>query len=72
MDGYRKKYIAVSREDYDLAEVVLDEFYNRGDIDRITVEYRPKSDPVLIGLECSTDDLIDIQTEMRAKGIVVV
>lgn len=72
MDGYRKRYIAINREDYDRAEAILDKFYNRGDIDRITVEYRPKCDPVLIGLECSTDDLIDIQTEMRAKGIVVV
>lgn len=72
MDGYRKKYIAVSREDFDRAEPILDKFYNRGDVDRITVEFRAKCDPVLIGLECSTDDLIDIQTEMRTQGIVVV
>ena len=72
MDGYRKQYIAVSREDYDQANVILDKFYSRGDIDSITVEFRAKSDPVLIGLECSTDDLNDIQKEMREKGIVVV
>lgn len=72
MDGYRKSYMAVSRKDYDQAEVILDKFYNRGDIDRISVEFRSKCDPVLIGLECSTDDLLDIQKEMREKGIVVV
>ena len=72
MDGYRKKYIAVSREDFGRAEPILDKFYDRGDIDSITVEYRAKCDPVLIGLECSTDDLIDIQIEMRKVGIIVV
>lgn len=72
MDGYRKKYMAIKKEDWDKAEPILDKFYNRGDIDRITVEFRAKSDPVLIGLECSTDDLLDIQKEMRENNIFVV
>ena len=71
MDGYRKKYMAVSREDFGRAEPILDEFYNRGDIDRITVEFRAKCDPVLIGLECSTDDLQDIKKAIREAGISV-
>ena len=72
MDGYSKRYMAVGREDFDRASDILDKFYCRGDIDSITVEFKAKSDPVLIGLECSTDDLLDIQMEMKANGIIVV
>lgn len=72
MGKFIKRYIAVSRKEYEEAHNILEQFYNRGDIDRITVEFRAKSDPVLIGLECSTDDLLAIQKEMRISGIVVV
>jgi hypothetical protein len=67
MDGYRKRYLAISRKDFDQAEPILDKFYNRGDIDRITVEFRAKCDPVLIGLECSTDDYLLIAEELGIK-----
>lgn len=64
MGKYRKLYLTVNKEDYEKAHDILEKFYNRGDIDSITIECQAKSEHVLIGVECSTDDYLLLAKEL--------
>lgn len=64
MGRYRKRYLAVDRKDYDRAHEILDDFYRRGDVDSLSVEFSRSCPLVLIGLECSTDDYLLIAKEL--------
>lgn len=69
MGRYCKRYLAVSREEYDRVHDILTKFFDRGDIDYITVEFRGHGDPILIGLENSTDDYSAIAKELGIKKL---
>ena len=64
MDRYRKRYLAVDRQDFDQAQEILDKYYDRGDIENVSVEFDRSCPLVLIGLECSTDDYLLIAKEL--------
>ena len=63
MDRYRRRYMVIDRKDIERAREVLTKYYDRGDIDRITIEMNYKCEQILIGLECSTDDYMTIAKE---------
>ena len=64
MGKYHKRYLSVTKEEYERAHDILDKFYDRGDIDSITVTVRAKDEDILIGLTCSTDDYSSIAKEL--------
>lgn len=68
MGKYCTYYLAVKRESYEQAQDILSKVYDRGDIDRISVEFRSGQSLVLIGLECSSDDYLFIEEELRRIG----
>ena len=64
MGKYCKRYLTVDKSDYDHANDILTKFYDRGDIDSITVESQVRGRYVLIGIECSSDDYLLIAKEL--------
>lgn len=72
MDGYRRHYLTINREDYERANTILEEYYYRGDIENITIETDIVRCTVKVGLQCSTDDLTSLENEFQKIGITVV
>lgn len=64
MGKYYKRYLTVDKNDYDHANDILTKFYDRGDIDSVTVESQACGQHILIGVECSTDDYLLIAKEL--------
>lgn len=71
MDRYRREYLTMSQHDFERAHDILDRYYNRGDIENISVENNVRDFTVTIGLECSTDDLLALKEEFKENGIIV-
>lgn len=65
MGKYYKRYLTVEKKDYDHAHDILTKFYDRGDVDAITVTDNPGDKCVLIGVECSSDDYLLIIEELE-------
>ena len=61
--------ITVPDEQFDSTHEIIDKFYERGDIERISVNHDVIDQTHQIWLECSTDDFEDIKKELRDKQI---
>lgn len=63
--------ITIYRDDHDTVDKVLQQFYERGDVDSVTVEdYRLNGRPaVRLWLECGQDDLIAVQNELAKRCV---
>ena len=69
--AYQKYVLAINKDEYDLANEVFTQFYERHDIDSITVEdhYFDGRWIVDVWVQCSTDDLMALKAELANRGI---
>lgn len=72
MDRYYRYYLTIGQEDYERAYNILEHYYYRGDVEHISVETKAHDRTVMIGLECSTDDLLSLKNDFKENGIVAV
>lgn len=63
--------IFIDYADYDTVDEILTQFYQRGDLDSVTVEtiYIADMRNVRMWLECGKDDLIAIQNELKNREV---
>lgn len=72
MSKNRKYCLSISGDDYNDAEAIIVRFYNRGDLDSVSVEHFAKDCKANVWVQCSTDDLEALKNELRENGIAVV
>lgn len=61
--------ITVTAEQFDSAHEIIDGFYERGDIERISVNQDVIDQTYQIWLECSTDDFESITQKLKDNQI---
>ena len=61
--------MAIRRSDYCKAERIVDDMYERGDIDSVHEDWCASNDEILIGVQCTSDDLLTMQRRFEEKGI---
>ena len=63
--------ITFYRDDYDVVDKILKQFYERGDVDSVTVEDYciDGRRAVRFWLECGQDDLMAVRDELTNHGV---
>ena len=61
--------ITVPAEQFDSAHEIIDKFYERGDIERISVNHDAMKQTYHIWMECSTEDFESIKKQLQDKQI---
>ena len=57
--------IVFNRNDYNIVDRILTQFYERGDIDSVTVDsVSPDGESIRVWIECSTDDFDAVRNEL--------
>lgn len=61
--------ITVPAEQFDSVHNIIDEFYERGEIERISVNHDAVDQTYQIWMECSTDDYESIKQKLQDNEI---
>lgn len=63
--------ITIDRDDQDAVDEILTQFYERGDIDSVTVEdqYIGGKRSLRLWIECGEDELMAVQNELTNHGV---
>lgn len=61
----RRYWTIIRKEDYDAADAVLSRFYEQGCIDSVKVDRSVGGGQIMLGIECASNDLLDIVTELE-------
>lgn len=61
--------ITIQAEQFDSASEIIDRFYERGDIDRISFSHTAIDQTYQVWVECSTDDLEALKKELQDNQI---
>ena len=66
----RRHWITINEEDYDAADEILEKLYQKGYIDSVRVDRSVGNGEIMIGVECSWDDLLFTELTFVESGIV--
>lgn len=67
----RKYCVTIKAEEYEAAYLIIELYYDRGDLDSVSVNYQSTDHTYQVWLQCTTDDLEIIKQELRDNNITL-
>lgn len=67
----RRHWVTIRKEDYDAVDKILEKLYQEGHIDSVRVDESRGNGEIMLGVECSWNDLFLMKSIFTKRGIAV-
>lgn len=66
----RRYWVTIRKDDYDKIEGVMSEMYERGDIDSVREDWSRGNGEIMLGVQCTSDDLLTMEEKFKERGVI--
>lgn len=66
----RRYWVTIRKDDYDKIEGVMSEMYERGDIDSVREDWGRGNGEIMLGVQCTLDDLLTMEEKFKERGVI--
>ena len=67
----KRYWVTMRKDDYNKIEDILSDMYERGDIDSVREDWSRGNGEIMLGVQCTSDDLLTMEKKFKNRGVIV-